>query len=86
MKSNKFLIPIFLLWQTFAWACDACDLQQPKVTRGLTHGAGPESAWEWVAVGATLVITILTIYYFFKYLFRPESKRKINIKTNVLNY
>ncbi len=86
MKINKILIIAFSLWESIAFACDACDLQQPKVTRGLTHGAGPENAWEWVAVGFTLVITVLTLYYFFKYLFRPESKRKVSIKTKVLNY
>ncbi len=86
MKNIKWIFPVFLLWTGYYKACDACDLQQPKITRGFTHGTGPESNWDWFIVGAFTMITLLTLFYSFKFLIKPGEKSKKHIKNNVLNF
>lgn len=83
---NKIVILVLVLWQAVAKACEACDLQQPKITRGLTHGAGPKSMWDWVAVAIIMLISIATVYYFIKYLIKPDAKKRIELKNNVLDF
>jgi len=86
MKKIKLAILLFLLWAAYSKACDACKLQQPKITRELTHGTGPESNWDWLIVGLITLITLATLFYSFKYLIRPGEKSKEHIKNNVLNF
>jgi len=90
LNINKFkfaLAALFLLGvQTMSKACEACELQQPKITRGLTHGTGPQSPFDWVWVAIITVITIATFYLSVKYLFKPGERDKNHIKNNILNY
>ncbi|WP_124641793.1 MULTISPECIES: hypothetical protein [Amniculibacterium] len=86
MKTKTYLIAILLFLHTFYKACEACDLKQPKITRGLTHGAGPQSFWDWIAVGIIVVISFLTVFYFVKYIVKPESKKDQHIKNSILNF
>ena len=79
------MVLVFLLLFSTVGACDACKLQQPKVTRGITHGTGPESNWDWFIVGVIIIITLLTLYYSLKYLIKPEEKDKNHIKYTVLS-
>lgn len=69
----------------YGFACDACKLQQPKVTRNITHGTGPESGWDWFIVGVVMLITILAFIYSIKYLIKPGEKNKDHIKYSVLS-
>jgi hypothetical protein len=84
MKNYLFLLLLFA--STYYKACEACDLKQPKITRGLTHGAGPQGFGDWLAVGVIVVISILTVIYFVKYTIKPESKKGNHIKNSVLNF
>ena len=69
----------------FAFACDACKLQQPKITQGFTHGSGPESKWDWWIIGVIAAITFYTFVYSLKYLIKPGEKDKNHIKNSILN-
>lgn len=62
------------------YACPVCEKQQPKITMGLTHGAGPESNWDWVIITAITLITLLTLFYSIKYLVRPGERKLDHIK------
>lgn len=67
-----------------AMACPVCERQQPKVTMGLTHGAGPGSNWDWVIIIFMSILTILTLIFSIKYLVKPGEKRKDHVKQSIL--
>lgn len=78
------LLLIMLLAHGSTWACEVCQKQQPKVTQGLTHGAGPQSNWEWVIIGVISAITLLTLMYSIKYLIKPRENNVDHIKQSIL--
>ncbi len=78
------MLAFFMIGQV-AIACDACQLQQPKATQGLTHGAGPSSSWDWVIVAVMALITIATLIFSLKYLIHPGEKKSTHIKNTVIN-
>jgi hypothetical protein len=86
MEKIKLGIPVFLLWSGYAHACDACKLQQPKITQDFTHGTGPESNWDWLIVAIIAVITLATLFYSFKFLIKPGEKNKKHIKNSILDF
>lgn len=85
MKVKSLLTLIIILFSQIIWACPVCDKQQPKITQGITHGAGPQSNWDWVIIGIMTVITILTLVYSIKYLIKPGEKNADHIKKSILS-
>ena len=85
MKNKIVLFIAFFLYLPMLYACPACEKQQPKITRGLTHGIGPASNWDWVIIGVITIVTILTLVYSIKYLVRPGEKNSNHIKYKILN-
>ena len=75
----------FLLISTWTFACPVCEKQQPKVLRGVTHGAGPQSQWDYVIVWVGVVIVLLTLFYSMKWIIRPGEKSASHIKQHILN-
>jgi len=67
------------------WACPVCEKQQPKVLRGVAHGAGPDNNWDYLIVGVIAVIVLITLYYSMKWLVRPGEDTPGHIKRNVLD-
>ncbi len=86
MRIKVFLILVFTLSVQISVACSACEKQQPKITQGLTHGAGPQSNWDWVIIVIITFITILTLVFSLKYLIKPGEKNANHIKQSILNY
>lgn len=86
MKKRYFIAILFSLAFQYAMACDACEKQQPEITQGLTHGAGPESDWDWVIVAVIAAITLLTLAFSLKYLIKPGEKDNDHIKRTILNH
>lgn len=84
MKKYSLLIPLLLL-RIAASACPACEKQQPKILRGITHGTGPDSNWDYVIVWAVVIITLLTLFYSIKWLVRPGERGAGHIKQLILN-
>ena len=78
------MIALFAL-NTMAFACPVCEKQQPKIMRGITHGAGPQSNWDWVIISVISLITILTFIFSLKYLIKPGEKNNNHIKQIILN-
>lgn len=87
MKNKKYYFAIFsmLLINVTLWACPVCEKQQPKITQGLTHGAGPQSNWDWVIIAVITVITALTFIFSLRYLIKPGEKDTNHIKQSILN-
>ncbi|MFB2117939.1 hypothetical protein [Parapedobacter sp. 2B3] len=67
------------------WACPVCEKQQPKVLRGVTHGAGPDSNWDYLIVGVITIIVAITLYYSMKWLLRPGEDTPNHIKRSILD-
>lgn len=84
MKTKLNLILLFVLLLQAASACPVCEKQQPKITQGLTHGAGPQSNWDWVIIAVITIITILTFVFSLKYLIKPGEKNANHIKQLIL--
>jgi hypothetical protein len=78
------LLVIVLTTNMKSWACEVCKKQQPEITQGLTHGAGPQSNWDWVIIAAITVIALLTLIYSAKYLIKPQEDSATHIKNSIL--
>lgn len=77
---------VFMLANTAVMACEVCKKQQPKVLRGITHGAGPQSDWDYVIVWAMVIIVLISLFYSVKWMLRPGEKGGEHIKRSILNF
>jgi hypothetical protein len=80
MKKISLTTALLLLAQTAALACTVCGKTQPKITRGLTHGVGPESNWDYVITGSTVIIVVLSLTLALKWIIRPGEHERSHIK------
>lgn len=85
MNLKSFWVLLIVMISNTLGACPACSKQQPKITQGITHGAGPQSNWDWVIIAIITVITLLTLVYSLKYLIKPGEKNDNHIKRSILN-
>lgn len=83
-KRVSFIIFLAFIQQA-AFACDACEKKQPAILRGITHGAGPDSNWDYVSVWATVLIVVATLFYTIKWLAKPGEHNANHIKRTILN-
>lgn len=79
------LILILSLPGLMVFACPACEKQQPKILRGIAHGAGPKDNWDYLIVWATVFIVLFTLYFSIKFLVKPGEKSANHIKRAILN-
>ena len=83
---NLFVVIIFFLAHISIYACDACEKQQPEILRGITHGPGPQSNWDYLIVSVGAAIVVATFFFSIKWLLSPGEKGEKHIKRIVLNY
>ncbi len=76
---------LLVMTSIMAIACPVCERNQPKLLKGVTHGAGPESQWDYVIVWGTVIIALLTLFFSVKWLVRPGEKSEKHIKRMILN-
>lgn len=82
---KKYLYSILFTIQSMAtYACPMCEKQQPKILRGIAHGAGPESNLDYVIVWTMVAIVLVTLFFSLKYLIKPKEKEANHIKRNHL--
>lgn len=84
MNKLKFL-SVFLFLGPTGSSCPVCEKQQPKILRGIVHGAGPESNWDYVIIWTAVVIVVFTLFFSIKCLIRPGEKSSTHIKRFILN-
>jgi hypothetical protein len=78
---SRILLILTALWVPAALlACPVCEKRQPKLLRGITHGAGPESNWDYVIIGITAAIVLASLYFSVKWLCKPGEAGKDHIK------
>ena len=88
MKNNikyLFLFIGMLFINATLRACPVCEQQQPKILKGITHGAGPQSNWDWLIIATITTITVITFIFSLKYLIKPGEKNANHIKQLILN-
>lgn len=66
-------------------ACPVCEKNQPALLKGITHGAGPDSQWDYLIIFIMTGIVLGTLLVSLKYLIRPGEKNSRHIKNLVLN-
>jgi hypothetical protein len=84
MKKMIFLM-LLSLPGIAAMACPACEKQQPKLLRGITHGAGPSGPLDMILVWLMVGVVVLTLFYSVKWLIKPGEKSPDHIKRFILN-
>lgn len=84
MKKKIFALLFTITFWNVVVACPVCERQQPKLLRGIVHGAGPESNWDYIIIAVMMIITLLTLYYSVKWLMRPGEKSANHIKRIML--
>ena len=84
MKKLSFTWLVMMI-QAVLVACPTCERQQPKILRGVLHGTGPESKWDYLIVAITIAITLFTLYFSIKWLIKPGEKGNQHIKYFILN-
>jgi len=83
---KKIITSIVFLLVSFvsSIACPVCERNQPKVLRGIVHGAGPESNWDYVSIWITIIIAVITLVLTIKWLIKPGEKNADHIKFSIL--
>ena len=85
MKKTVVLIMIFALQSTIhSYACTVCKSQQPKVLQGITHGAGPESVWDYLIILSSCLVVLITLVMSLSYLIKPKEDSPNHIKNMIL--
>ena len=84
MKKKLIITIMLTAIQLAIFACPVCKKQQPKILQGITHGASPQSNWDWVIVIGVTLVTVATLFYSVKYLFLPGEKNRNHIKNSIL--
>lgn len=66
-------------------ACPICEKAEPRILRGIVHGAGPQNRWDYPIVLAVAAITVLVGFYSVKWLIRPGETAGDHIKYHILH-
>ena len=81
-----FAIVVFVFMNGELLACEVCKKQQPKILRGVTHGAGPQSDWDYVVVWCAVIIAVISLFYAVKWIMRPGETEHEHIKRSIFNF
>jgi len=84
MKTSYLFLLFSILSGTRVLACPACTLQQPRLLRGITHGIGPDSSWDYLIVSVAVAIVLFSLYFSVKWLIRPGERSMTHIKHFIL--
>ncbi len=79
------LIALIFINNVTTMACEACNQNQPKILRGITHGSGPQSNWDYFVVIIMVLVTLYSLYATVKCFVKPTDKQYNDIKNTILN-
>ena len=84
MKKRFILLSFALLALGQSFGCPVCDRNQPKLLRGLVHGSGPDSNWDYFIVIIMVLVALVTLFYSIKWLIKPGENKQDHIKRMIL--
>jgi hypothetical protein len=84
MKKNILLLLSIIINQA-AIACPLCEQAQPRIFRGITHGTGPQSNWDFVIIATVMTIATFCLFLSIRYLYKPGEKNINHIKNSIFN-
>nr|WKN35972.1 hypothetical protein K4G66_26765 [Tunicatimonas sp. TK19036] len=84
-KISLLSICILIVNVTSVWACEVCKNNQPEPLQNITHGAGPQSDWDYVIIIVGIIIVGFTLFYSLKFLIRPGERNPNHIKNIVVD-
>lgn len=82
MKKTSLLL-CFLFFEITTFACELCNKRQPKALRGITHGAGPESNWDYVIISVITIVVLISLFFSVKWLITPGETSEDHIKRSI---
>ncbi|MCC9043635.1 hypothetical protein LNQ81_13230 [Myroides sp. M-43] len=82
-KSIFTIIGLLLVNQIYA--CPVCQRNQPKLLKGVVHGVGPDSKWDYTIIVVIAIMVLATLILSIKWLIKPAEESKEHIKRTVLN-
>lgn len=85
MMKKLFMALVALLFSMPTWACKACERQQPRLLRGITHGTGPQSGYDMPIIYGSAVVVLITLVLAVKFLVKPNEGAADHIKRSILN-
>ena len=83
MKKVTSFIVLMLMF-VVSFSCPVCERNQPKILKGIVHGAGAESNWDYVGVWIIAVIAVITLFLSIKWLIKPNENNPDHIKNFIL--
>ena len=85
---RKIIFVLIFFAQSFLlYACPVCERAKARAAFGnITHGAGPISNWDYVAVWIVVAAVLLSFFYSVKWLVKPAEKNLDHIKYSILNF
>lgn len=82
---RPFLALLLLLAGHASLACETCQRAQPAPLRGITHGTGPQSAWDMPIIWAAVAMVGITLFLAARMLVRPGERNDDHIKRTILH-
>ncbi len=84
MKKISVLILFCFICQ-WAITCPLCEVSQPRIFKGITHGTGPQSNWDFVIIAATALVVLICFYLSIRYIYKPGETNTNHIKNSIFN-
>ena len=85
MKKYLLTIMVILIMHGYSMACTVCKKQQPNILSEISHGAGPDSNWDFLIVLTAVAAVAGTFIYSVRYLLKPGETSISHIKHSILN-
>jgi hypothetical protein len=85
MQKLLITLALFLL-SVPLMACPVCEKQQPKLLKGITHGAGPDSNWDYLIISVMVALVLISLYFSIKWIVNPGENKHNHIKHTILNF
>ena len=83
---KKILFVLMTLGAFTSYGCPVCDRQQPGILKGIAHGAGPQTNWDYVIVYLVSAVVVVSLIFSILWLVRPGETNTSHIKRAVLNF
>ena len=81
MKTKLIITGFFWLITTnMLTACPLCEKRQPAGFANITHGTGPEGAFDYWMLYGSIGVVIITLLLFIRFMISPETAAMRHLK------